>query len=128
MNLIRPFLVMSAYTKDNTPEANKLRHKALLSQLQKYPKFSIREVDGNYEGDNEKAILIYWHKDLEEIIQSLCVQYNQESYLHVEASGYGSLMDTTGKQLTKLAVLKCNNAANKNYFKLGEAKYTCNFA
>ena len=48
MNLIRPFLVMSAYTKDNTPEANKLRHKALLSQLQKYPKFSIREVDGQF--------------------------------------------------------------------------------
>ena len=53
----KPFIIISAENANESKEVNAKNHNELMTQLKK-DKFSIKEVEGVYQGTVEKSILV----------------------------------------------------------------------
>ena len=91
----KPFVIISAEKYINTAEENKKNHLDLWSQL-KVEGFSIKEVEGVYEGTIEKSILVVLNKRWLAVELATFINYaaifNQESILFVDEERNASLI------------------------------------
>ena len=123
MNLINPFVIITAYNHDNAPSDNERRLKRLQEFLDENC-VRYKMVDGYYNGNNEVSALIPWCRDIDPLLHEILVTFDQECYLSVSASGYGYLIDKEHKA-TELGKLREVPRVTDNCFLLDGKVYQC---
>jgi len=128
----KPFVIISAERFTNTIEENEKNHNELLTQLKK-DKFSIKEVEGVYQGTVEKSILVIlnqrWLAVELATFKNYAAIFNQESILFVDEERNASLIFPQGGLSEKLgkfiAVSKGIAIQMSNYTFDGKDHYVC---
>ena len=128
----KPFVIISAERFTNTIEENEKNHNELLTQLKK-DKFSIKEVEGVYQGTVEKSILVIlnqrWLAVELATFKNYAAIFDQESILFVDEERNASLIFPKGglsENLGKfIAVTKGIATQMSNYTFDGKDHYVC---
>ena len=129
----KPFVIISAERFTNTIEENEKNHNELMAQLKK-DKFSIKEVEGVYQGTVEKSIIVILNKRWLAVelatFKNYAAIFNQESILFVDEERDASLIFTKQPWLTQklgkfIAVTKGIATQMSNYTFDGKDHYIC---
>jgi hypothetical protein len=129
----KPFVIISAERFTNTIEENEKKHNELMTQLKK-DKFSIKEVEGVYQGTVEKSILVILNKRWLAVelatFKNYAAIFNQESILFVDEERNASLIFTKQPWLSEklgkfIAVTKGIATQMSNYTFDGKDHYIC---
>ena len=129
----KPFVIISAERFTNTIKENKKNHLDLWLQL-KRDGFSIKEVEGVYQGTTEKSILVILNKRWLAVelatFKNYAAIFNQESILFVDEERNASLIFTKQPWLTEklgkfIAVTKGIATQMSNYTFDGKDHYVC---
>lgn len=128
----KPFVIISAERFTNTIKENKKNHLDLWLQL-KRDGFSIKEVEGVYQGTTEKSILVILNKRWLAVelatFKNYAAIFNQESILFVDEERNASLIFPKGglsENLGKfIAVTKGIATQMSNYTFDGRDHYVC---
>ena len=105
MNIITPFLIVSVELSILDRKQNDIRTEQVRKVLQGSP-YLFREVNGVYKGINERAFIIFWYPDVEQLVQSIAADYKQECYLYIDANRRGTLHSPNGTMITQLGTYK----------------------
>ena len=129
----KPFIIISAERFTNTIEENKKNHLDLWLQL-KRDGFSIKEVEGVYQGTTEKSILVIlnqrWLAVELATFKNYAAIFNQESILFVDEERNASLIFPYNKENSEklgkfIAVSKGIATQMSNYTFDGKDHYVC---
>lgn len=128
----KPFVIISAERFTNTIEENKKNHLDLWLQL-KRDGFSIKEVEGVYQGTVEKSIIVILNKRWLAVelatFKNYALIFDQESILFVDEERNASLIFPQGGVSEKLgkfiAVTKGIATQMSNYTFDGKDHYVC---
>ena len=129
----KPFVIISAERFTNTIEENEKNHNELMTQLKK-DKFSIKEVEGVYQGTVEKSIIVILNKRWLAVelatFKNYAAIFDQESILFVDEERNASLIFTKQPWLTQklgkfIAVTKGIATQMSNYTFDGKDHYIC---
>lgn len=129
----KPFVIISAERFTNTIEENEKKHNELMTQLKK-DKFSIKEVEGVYQGTVEKSILVILNKRWLAVelatFKNYAAIFDQESILFVDEERNASLIFTKQPWLSEklgkfIAVTKGIATQMSNYTFDGKDHYIC---
>tara|TARA_R110000765_G_scaffold412468_1_gene512120 strand:+ start:454 stop:879 length:426 start_codon:yes stop_codon:yes gene_type:complete len=128
----KSFVIISAERFTNTIEENKKNHLDLWLQL-KRDGFSIKEVEGVYQGTSEKSIIVILNKRWLAVelatFKNYAAIFDQESILFVDEERTASLIFTKGGLSEKLgkfiAVPKGIATQMSNYTFDGQDHYVC---
>jgi len=128
----KPFVIISAERFTNTIEENKKNHLDLWLQL-KRDGFSIKEVEGVYQGTVEKSIIVIlnqrWLAVELATFKNYAAIFNQESILFVDEERNASLVFPKQVEAEKLgkfiAVPKGIAIQMSNYTFDGQDHYIC---
>jgi len=107
----RPICIFSVYQHRDT-EADKQNHQQTITQLAER-KIPYREFIGMFEGKREQSLFVY--DDNESIVRTLCLIYEQSSYLYADNERMCQLRDHTGKTIDTLGRLVVDHSATDNY-------------
>jgi hypothetical protein len=124
MNYTRPFIIFSGMKPTNTAMEN-TQIDAEIVDLFKTKNLDYVEVEGHYDGCRELSYLVgYGHEPL---IRRLCTDFGQESYLLVDANGYGSLRSPEGEHLAELGKWKEVDSVKglNNYSTIKDRHWVC---
>lgn len=113
MNTMTPFLVFSAYDKNLSQGANEANHIQMVAELSKA--FSPHDdfIQGlgayTYEGDRyptvEQSVALFGHNN-EQVAREICLKYNQECYMYVDANYQASLHKPDGTFIEQLGTFR----------------------
>ena len=131
MNTEIPLYIFSAASTACGNAENKARHKMLRGQLRGYG-LAIAECDGQYNGVNERSILVIDEKPVSlstrGTVMRLARAWGQESILEVDANRSARLVFTNGnsaESLGKFAAVTSQYAKHANAWTRRNNQYYC---
>jgi len=124
----KPFIIISAENANESKEVNAKNHNELMTQLKK-DKFSIKEVEGVYQGTVLVVLNRKWLAVELATFKNYAAIFNQESILFVDEERNASLIFPKGglsENLGKfIAVTKGIATQMSNYTFDGKDHYVC---
>jgi hypothetical protein len=94
-NVTERVYIFSVYNSTRDEALNYDVHKKHL-QLLKDKRYSVTEIEGRYNGKDERSILVYGTNQTEKMIEEFSRAQLQESYLVVYHDGFSELVFSTG--------------------------------
>ena len=105
MQAIKPeILIFSVFQKDRSNESNLDNHQCIIQRLSQLG-IGYKVLDGVYQGETEKSILVVDSPEMRQTVESVCKQFNQDCYLKSDSQRNTSLVYQDGTE-TQIGTLK----------------------
>jgi hypothetical protein len=125
-NVTERVYIFSVYNSTRSETENADVHKRHL-ELLKAKGYSPTTVDGRYQGNDEKSILLFGFNSTESVVEEIAKAQLQESYLVVYFDGFSELVFNTGtrKGIGTMRQVSEAEAKSKDAFsKIGSQWFT----
>lgn len=98
MQYLKPeILIFSVFQKDRSNESNLDNHQCIIQRLSQQG-IGYKVLDGVYQGETEKSILVVNSPEMRQTVESVCKQFNQECYLKSDSQRNTSLVYPNGTE------------------------------
>ena len=89
-------IIFSVFQKDRPDFSNQDNHQCIVQRLSQQS-IGFKVLDGVYQGETEKSIMVIDTPEMRQTVESICKQFNQECYLTSDSERNTSLVYPDGK-------------------------------